>query len=90
MWGLCMPNFSPLALMLWEEEDVTDGKRDKGSHAISLTSPLALLGSDKLKISTFGLHMQRTLNINPMLKSYFRATDIVMYKSTLHTVANAF
>jgi len=52
MWGLCMPNFSPLASMVCEEEEeeeeekeeeVTDVKTDKGRHAISLTYPLALL-----------------------------------------------
>jgi len=47
MWELCLPNCSPLASMVWEEDKVTDGRTDKGRHAISLTSPLALLGRDK-------------------------------------------
>jgi len=35
MRGLCMSNFSPLASMVWEEqEEVTDGRMAKGCHAI--------------------------------------------------------
>jgi len=39
MWGIGMPDFSTLTSMVWEEEEVTDGRTDKGCHAISLTSP---------------------------------------------------
>jgi len=46
MWELCMPNLSPLAAMVGEEEEVTDARTEKGRHAILLTSPLASLGRD--------------------------------------------
>jgi len=46
MWELCMPNYSgPLASLV--EEEVIDGRTDKGRPTILLTSPLASLGSDK-------------------------------------------
>jgi len=25
MWRICMPNFGPLASLVWEEEEVTNG-----------------------------------------------------------------
>jgi len=46
---IIMPNFSPLASMMWEEEELTDGRTDKGRHAISLTSPLILLGRGNIQ-----------------------------------------
>jgi len=54
MWGLCMPNFSPLASMVWEEEEVTDGRTDvkhswKDPYTKFLNSTLALLGRDNTK-----------------------------------------
>jgi len=53
-----MPNFSSLASMVWEEEEVTDGRMDRGRHAISLTSPLALLARDiPIRIVLADLHL---------------------------------
>jgi len=37
MWELFLPNFSPLALKLWEEIEVTDRQMD-GRHALSTWS----------------------------------------------------
>jgi len=48
MWGLCMPNFKPLAALVWEEEEVTRGRTDVTpfwpSHNEIFTSSLTLFG----------------------------------------------
>jgi len=67
MWVICMPNFSPLASLVWEEEVVTDVRKDGQTsvlatgHNISSNSSLALLVRDKQnKLSKFVL-VRRTL-----------------------------
>jgi len=35
---------------VWEEEEVTDGRTDKGCHAILLTFPLASLERDNFDV----------------------------------------
>jgi len=34
MWEICMPIFRPLALLVWEEEEVKDGRTDDGHHSV--------------------------------------------------------
>jgi len=40
IWGICMPNFSPLASMVWEENEVTVGRTNTGCHAIFRPFPI--------------------------------------------------
>jgi len=40
MWGLCMANFSPLASMVWEVEEVTDERTDGWMSSILEKIPI--------------------------------------------------
>jgi len=34
MWEICMPFFKSQAPLAWEENGVTDGRKDVGRHAV--------------------------------------------------------
>jgi len=69
--------------MVWEEEEVTDGRADKGRHPISLTSPLASLGRDNsLKPSNFILISEEKCPIKEILMKFQKPSNLLQIKNS--------